>query len=101
MPVTEPMTMLTDYALAVLCAILGVSLASRAARAGGRKVGVWVLAFGTTAAAAVAGGTAHGFRSSGERVGGRGTDLAKTRRPACVGHRAREIRKPARIPCAS
>jgi hypothetical protein len=62
MPVTEPMTMLTDYALAALSVVLGSSLGSRAARAGGRRVGLWLLAFFTTAAAAVAGGTAHGFR---------------------------------------
>jgi hypothetical protein len=61
-PVTEPVTMLTDYALAVLCAVLGFSLASRSSRAGGRSVLLWLAAFFTTAAAAVAGGTAHGFR---------------------------------------
>lgn len=59
MIVTEPATLLTDYALALLCAWFAFSLERRA---GGRMVGLWVVAFSVTALAALAGGTAHGFR---------------------------------------
>ena len=54
--------MLTDYALTLLCVWLAFSLRGRARRAGGRKVGLWIAAFSVTALAALAGGTAHGFR---------------------------------------
>ena len=59
MKVTEPATMLTDYALTLICAFFAFSLYRRS---GGRKVGLWVAAFSVTALAALAGGTAHGFR---------------------------------------
>ncbi|MGH9390001.1 MAG: DUF6962 family protein, partial [Vicinamibacteria bacterium] len=62
MKVTESATLLTDYALTILCAWFALSLASRSARAGGRNAGLWVAAFSVTALAALAGGTAHGFR---------------------------------------
>jgi MFS family permease len=51
--------MLTDYALALLCIFFAGSLQRRAE---GRRVGLWVAAFLATALAALAGGTAHGFR---------------------------------------
>jgi len=60
--VTELATTLTDYALTLLCAGFAFSLRSRSRRSGGRKVGLWVAAFSVTALAALAGGTAHGFR---------------------------------------
>jgi hypothetical protein len=59
MKVTEPATMLTDYALTLLCALFAFSL-HRRSRDG--KAGLWVAAFSVTALAALAGGTAHGFR---------------------------------------
>ena len=59
MTVTEPGTMLTDYALALLCLFFAFSLYRRS---GGSKAGLWVAAFSVTALAALAGGTAHGFR---------------------------------------
>src|SRR3990172_11763109 len=59
MTVTEPGTMLTDYALALLCLFFAFSLHRRSE---GRKVGFWLAAFSVTALAALAGGTAHGFR---------------------------------------
>ena len=59
MIVTEPATMLTDYALALICALFALRL-HRGAE--GRRVGLWVAAFSVTALAALAGGTAHGFR---------------------------------------
>jgi len=62
MTVTEPATMLTDYALTLLCAWFAFSLWRRSGRTGGRRVGLWVAAFFLTAFAALAGGTAHGFR---------------------------------------
>lgn len=57
MIVTEPMTMATDYLLAVLCVILALRL-----RSSSRRTGMWVAAFLVTAVAALFGGTAHGFR---------------------------------------
>jgi len=59
MPVSEPATMLTDYALALLCACFAVSLYLSSPD---RKISIWIGAFSVTAFAALAGGTAHGFR---------------------------------------
>jgi len=68
---TEPMTMLTDYALAALVAAFAIRLRLRARSTLDRaawkafaigSTGFWWLAFGVTALAALAGGTAHGFR---------------------------------------
>lgn len=61
MIITEPATMLTDYALAALSA----AFAFRLHRYWwDRRVSLWVAAFSVTAFAAVAGGTAHGFRAA-------------------------------------
>lgn len=49
----EPVTALTDYALAVVCGVLGFRLRVRAP--------CWALAFGALALAALLGGTWHGF----------------------------------------
>ena len=54
MVILEPVTMLTDYALAALCLWFTVAL-----RRGSK---LWVAAFLVTAIAALLGGTAHGFR---------------------------------------
>jgi peptidoglycan/LPS O-acetylase OafA/YrhL len=59
MTVTEPATMLTDYAITLACAFFAISL-RRSPRS--RRSGLWVAAFSVTAFAALAGGTAHGFR---------------------------------------
>jgi hypothetical protein len=59
MLVSEPTTMLTDYALALLGAFFAVSLYLRSS---GRKMSLWITAFSVIALAALAGGTAHGFR---------------------------------------
>ena len=68
MRITEPTTMLTDYALAGLCLYFAAALWSGSRQAGGRRVVLWIAAFLVTALAAFAGGTAHGFRLSlGER----------------------------------
>lgn len=48
--------MATDYLLAALCLVFAWLLAGR------RGGGIWVAAFGVTSVAALAGGTAHGFR---------------------------------------
>jgi hypothetical protein len=61
MLVSEPATMLTDYALALLAAFFALSLYRRSP---GRKMFLWITAFSVIAAAALAGGTAHGFRIS-------------------------------------
>lgn len=62
MPISEPTTMLTDYALAALCLYFVAVLWSHARRRGGRRLGLWMAAFLVTALAAILGGTAHGFR---------------------------------------
>lgn len=61
MPITEPTTMITDYVLAAACVYFAAALWSGAR---GSKAGVvtWTVAFMVTAVAALAGGTAHGFR---------------------------------------
>ena len=59
MPVSEPATMLTDYALALLAAYFVLSLYLRSPD---RKMSLWIAAFSVIAFAALAGGTAHGFR---------------------------------------
>jgi hypothetical protein len=59
MSLSEPATLLTDYALAFLCVWFALSLRRRP---DGRKAGLWITAFSVTGFAALAGGTAHGFR---------------------------------------
>jgi hypothetical protein len=56
------MTLVTDYLLAVECVFFVLSLLARSRRAGRGSVGPWAAAFAVTAVAALAGGTAHGFR---------------------------------------
>lgn len=60
--ITEPMTMLTDYLLAAWCIFLAVSLLRKKAHTGGGHIGLWVVALSVAAFAALAGGTAHGFK---------------------------------------
>jgi len=57
--ITEPMTMVTDYVLALLCLALGVRLARRGA-GGQRSVRWFAASFLTTGLAAATGGTVHG-----------------------------------------
>jgi hypothetical protein len=60
MSISEPTTLLTDYLLAAL--VLGFALRlGRNARPGQVSRWMWSLAFYTSAAAALAGGTYHGF----------------------------------------
>jgi hypothetical protein len=54
--IAEPVTTLTDYALAVVCAVLGWKLVSASK--------LWAAAFLALAAAALLGGTWHGFVQS-------------------------------------
>jgi uncharacterized membrane protein len=60
--ITEPMTMATDYVLTVLALIFAVSLLLKAGSRGEKPVYLWVWAFSVAAVAALAGGTAHGFK---------------------------------------
>ena len=55
------MTMVTDYLLAAQCLIQAGVLALRAPSMRHGSIPVWLAAFGGTAIAALAGGTAHGF----------------------------------------
>ena len=59
--ITEPMTMVTDYLLAVQCLVQAIVLARRTPRLGLGSIPFWMAAFVGTAIAALAGGTAHGF----------------------------------------
>ncbi|GAB4138570.1 MAG: hypothetical protein Fur0046_13150 [Cyanobacteria bacterium J069] len=62
---TEPITALTDYAIALECLIFALLLAKQASRAEGcSAAALWAIAFGSTAVAAGLGGTLHGFISS-------------------------------------
>jgi hypothetical protein len=61
MPITEPMTLFTDYLLAGLVFYLGLRLQARWRRSGQRSVRFWAMGFHASAAAALAGGTYHGF----------------------------------------
>ena len=53
---SEPVTMITDYVLAAICLVLGSKLR--------RDARFWALAFLALGAAALLGGTWHGFRQS-------------------------------------
>jgi hypothetical protein len=59
MPISEPAVMLTNHALTLLCAFFGFCLYFRSPN---RKMSLWIAAFFVIAFAALAGGTAHGFR---------------------------------------
>lgn len=61
MTITEPMTMITDYALAALAGWAAIMLLRR--EGADRAVHLWVGALVATAVAAAAGGTFHGFRT--------------------------------------
>jgi hypothetical protein len=60
MPITEPVTMLTDYLLAAACIVFAERLRRQSASLRGFDR-LWWAGFWATALAAVAGGTAHGF----------------------------------------
>jgi len=59
MRISEPATMLTDYALALLSAFFAFSISLRSSA---RKPWIWIAAFSLIGIAALTGGTAHGFR---------------------------------------
>jgi hypothetical protein len=60
MSVSEPMTLLTDYLLAALVLVFALRL-SRSGHPGQMSTRMWSLAFYASAAAALVGGTYHGF----------------------------------------
>lgn len=62
MPITEPVTLLTDYLLAGVALWLGGRLAEASSRTGSWPLRLWAVAFAVGAASAAAGGTVHGFR---------------------------------------
>jgi len=61
MPITEPITMLTDYAIALQTAGFSILLFKRGRFRQQLAVQFWAAAFGSVAVAAVLGGTCHGF----------------------------------------
>jgi hypothetical protein len=60
--ITEPMTMVTDYILAVFVLTWGYRLWRDAVDRGVRSERWWAVGFGAVGLAAIAGGTTHGFR---------------------------------------
>lgn len=61
MNIAEPMTLLTDYLLAGLVFYLGLQLQAESRRSGQQSVRFWAVGFHASAAAALTGGTYHGF----------------------------------------
>ena len=61
MRITEPTTMLTDYALAALAVWLGGRLLRNGRDGGETSRVLWAVSFLGVALAAAAGGTSHGF----------------------------------------
>jgi len=61
MKITEPATMITDYMLALVCAVFAI-LTLRL-QSPHRGIPVWFLAFFTGSIAALLGGTFHGFKA--------------------------------------
>ncbi len=61
MPISEPMTMLSDYVLAALALILARPLLKIGREPGRRPARLWAFALVATAAGAFWGGTSHGF----------------------------------------
>ena len=57
--ITEPATMLTDFAIAAACTAFASALTGMAVGSSARDL--WALSFVSTAAAAVVGGVVHGF----------------------------------------
>jgi hypothetical protein len=57
--ITEPATMLTDFAIAIVCTAFASGVVQVAAGWGARDL--WALSFAAAAAAAVVGGVVHGF----------------------------------------
>jgi hypothetical protein len=57
--ISEPMTLITDYALALITGALGLRLVAQSAGQSSRRF--WALAFLALALAAALGGTYHGF----------------------------------------
>lgn len=60
MSISEPMTLLTDYLLAVLVLVFALRL-GRSGHPGQMSIRMWSLAFYASATAALVGGTYHGF----------------------------------------
>ncbi len=63
MVLTEPITTLTDYAIAVVALILAFSLGRIGWQKKQYSIGLWAIAFASVALAALLGGTCHGFLS--------------------------------------
>jgi hypothetical protein len=61
MTITEPMTMLTDYLLAILSLYFAISLYRECQRRDQRSVWLWATGFLLSSVAALIGGTYHGF----------------------------------------
>jgi hypothetical protein len=59
--ITEPMTMITDYAMGALACVFAVRIAGDAAAGGQLSGRLWAASLLMTAVAAFVGGTCHGF----------------------------------------
>lgn len=62
LPLSEPMTLATDYLLGAVGSVLGLRLLAQARGLGERSRALWALAFLAGAIAAFVGGTYHGFQ---------------------------------------
>jgi len=71
MRITEPMTMITDYAMGALALVLAVRLMGDAGAGSQLSGRLWAAALLLTAVAAVVGGTYHGFIQWMPGAGGR------------------------------
>jgi hypothetical protein len=60
-PISEPVTTITDYALAAVAGLLALRLARAAGPGGDRAPRLWAMAFAVTGLAALVGGSVHGF----------------------------------------
>ncbi|MBI4781377.1 MAG: hypothetical protein HY785_08615 [Oscillatoriophycideae cyanobacterium NC_groundwater_1537_Pr4_S-0.65um_50_18] len=61
MTITEPLTMLTDYAIALQSSGFGILLFRLGRRRQQMAIQLWAIAFGSVAIAALLGGSCHGF----------------------------------------
>ncbi|HEY9627441.1 MAG TPA: hypothetical protein V6C84_09080 [Coleofasciculaceae cyanobacterium] len=61
MTITEPLTMLTDYAIALQSSGFGILLFKLGRRRQQMAIQLWAIAFGSVAIAAILGGSCHGF----------------------------------------
>lgn len=63
LPINDPMTVATDYLIAIVCLFFAYRLYARYKAGGQKSVLLWSLAFSFTAVASLSGGTYHGINT--------------------------------------